>query len=276
MPVWQRIAVRTISLLSFIGFLVLSLSLLVVTTTLALNLFVDIKNGKIISIILIAVISISIFLFNLVFFQILHYLGTDKQRLRYQSNKDKWLEIWNDVLWNSAAIPLTKDTIAVDALVEMAENISLDYQDKFKEIYLVSGLWKNDLKILRRSNLSESKAQVLEHLATISDISNTAILQKEIKSSVREISILAFFALAKTYSKVDLDKEKIIEIFIPIIDSDRFSMGIIEEALVLLGNNAEGPLYYLSRPNVRQKQIQASLSAIGHFANLQWADWCIP
>ena len=273
---WQAIASRTISLLSFIGFLLLSLALLVVTGTLSLNLFIDVDNGRIISIVLIAVIATAVFLFNLAFFQILHYFASKNSRQSYQTKKDKWLEKWNEVLWNDAQVPKTHELIAAEALLEMAENMSLDYQSKFQEIYKESGLLAYDLRTLKYNNLSEDRARALEHLAIIADTGNTKILEKEIKNPILELSILALFALAKTYAKAEVSSEKIIEIFVPIIDSDRFSMGIIEEALVLLEDNAKDLLYYLSRPTTKEKQVRASLAAIGYFANLEWAEWCVP
>ena len=273
---WQAIAYRTISLLSFIGFLILSLALLVVTGTLALNLFNDIDNGKIISIVLIAVIATAVFLFDLAFFQILHYFVSQNSGQNLQSKKDKWLQIWNEVLWDDKEPPRTKDPLAAETLLEMADNISGNYQSRFQEIYRQSGLLEVDLRTLKYNKLSEARARALEHLAVIADTGNTNILEKEIKNPVIELSILAFFALAKTYAKAEPDSKRIIELFVPIIESNRFSKGIIEEALVLLGNNSKELLYYLSRPDTKRRQARASLAAIGYFANLEWAEWCVP
>ncbi len=273
---WQRFALRSLSLFGLSGFLMTSLVVLAVTGSLTLNVFRGIDNGLIISITLIAVMATTVFLLNLTVFQIMHYFGSSKTRNDYQDSKNHWLEIWNEVLWNNRQVPKTKDSIAAEALLEMAENLSEEYKDKFRTIYKESGLLNKDLKILKNSSLSEARALALEHLAVIADTENTQILVNEIKRPIREISILAFYALAKTYAHTSSSDQDLIDLFVPLIESSRFSIGVVEEAMVLLEANSKAILYYFTRPNMEPKIARAALNAIGYFANMEWAEWCTP
>lgn len=273
---WYRLALRSLSIFGLSGFLMTSLIVFALTGALTLNVFRGIDNGLIISITLISVMAITVFLLNLTVFQIMHYFGSSKTRNDYQSNKNQWLNTWNEVLWDDKKVPKTKNSIAAETLLEMAENLSEDYKDKFRKIYKESGLLNKDLKMLKNSSISESRALALEHLAVIADTENTQILVKEIKRPIREISILAFYALAKTYAHATISDKDLIDLFVPLIESSGFSIGVIEEALVLLADNSRPIIYYFTRPNMNPIIAQAALNAIGYFANMEWAEWCVP
>ncbi len=259
-----------------IGFLIMSAELL--TDIFGASLF-----GSSYVLVTLCLIAILFSIIVITLFQVLIHNKTHSSDTEKQKQLALWTERWSRIFHSDdnslrADIVQKHDPIAAEALLTMRETLKGETSNKFAQLYVNYGFMQHDFQKLQTSRLPEVHIQALDRLAMLRHKDATPILLNEINHPNKELRNHALFALARTYGRVDVNDEQLINIFYPIIRKFDLSSGVLEKVFNLLESRSVVLLdhFIRSEPNIPEKMIDAAFRSIGHSNNPDLADWCIP
>ena len=271
---WYRLGVGSFLAISFLIFLGVSASLIALFAAGLIELILKYDSSMSLIAVAVSVIATFLSLISLSLFQFFHHTVSLRQFERQQDQISYWMEVVSDVLLFDAKPPQWVRASAAYALLELSEGVDDDASLCLMYLYESYGFLADDLRTLGKRISIDRRAKIISKLALIRHPHAVGWLRLELNRSALSLRTAAFQALARTYSRQEMSAAEAREIFLPLILEKRFSTGLIEEALVILANNA-GPTIYALLQQQDSDFIRLALAVIERSKEQSWADWCV-
>lgn len=275
---WHRVGIIGFTTLALTVFLLVSVSLLALSAVFLFKTFGTTSAGVAYNLLIIVLLVLFASLLMLTFFQIAYNTRTRDLLARRRRRLEGWKGRWQAVLQDGEVVDGLEpnDLDAALALLQLRDALSGKASDEAASRYIAHGFLERDLQVLSTDTHPERRSQTLEYLALLRHPLSTEALLEETKRNEPELRHGALIALARTYGYGRVEPRRVVYLFYPLLTSGRFSKGMVEEALVLLGNNAAPVLKELTRTDLEHGAVRAALDAIGHLSLEEGAAWCLP
>ncbi|GGJ52826.1 HEAT repeat domain-containing protein [Deinococcus roseus] len=164
-------------------------------------------------------------------YQALFFAYSENRQRHRNRQLDRWAAVWNEVVFNHAPIPHTRDPLAADGLLSLKGTL----HGRVGQLYDQSGLLAADVRILQGRGAVLQKIQVLERWTLLCEQKTHSHLQAISHSTHPELSFLGFAALARSMGMNRTTEPLVARTFTEVFVGERFSSGRLEQLLVLLG-----------------------------------------
>ena len=280
---WYKIGLEKFLVLFLVTTVLVCIGFLVMSAELLTDIFGTSVLGSSYVLVTLCLLLVVFSIIIMTMFQVLIHKKTHESSEEREKAMALWTERWSRIFLSDdqslrADIIQHHDPIAAEALLSIRETLKGESSDKFAQLYVNYGFMQHDFHKLQSSRLPEVHIEALDRLAMLRHKDATPILLNEINHPNEQLRNHALFALARTYGRIEVSNEKLINIFYPIIRKFDLSRGVLEKVFNLLEGQSVVLLdhFIRSEPNIPEKMIDAAFRSIGHSNNPDLADWCIP
>jgi len=260
---WYKLGLEKFLLLFLVTTIVVCVGFLVMSAELLTDIFGTSILGSSYVLVTLCLLLVVFSIIIMTMFQVMIHKKT------YEADEEKqlalWTERWSRIFLSEdqnlrADIIQTYDPIAAEALLTIRETLKGESSDKFAQLYVSYGFMQKDFQKLQSSKLPEVHIQALDRLAMLRHKDATPILLNEINHPNKQLRDHALFALARTYGRIEISDEELINIFYPIIRKFDLSRGVLEKVFNLLESRSVILLdhFIRSEPNIPEKMIDAA------------------
>ncbi|MCA9837196.1 MAG: HEAT repeat domain-containing protein [Trueperaceae bacterium] len=272
---WYRLGIASFLAISLLIFLGVSASLVALFVASLSDLYLRLESPFSLIAVAVSLAAAFLSLISLSFFQFFHHSVSLRQFRRQQGQVTYWMEVFSDVLLFTDEAPQWVQKSAAYALLELSEGIDDQGSLILMKLYESYGFLAEDLRLLGKRISLDKRSRILGRLSLIRHPRAVEQLKLELARPEAVVRSAAFQALARTYSRQGMSTAEVKDIFLPMILEGRFGLGLIEEALVVLGENA-GALLYALLEEKDSSLVKLALTVIERSKYQDWASWCLP
>ncbi len=272
---WFRPGIVSFVGLSLTIFLAVSASLIALLINGLVGLINESFGNDAFYVIFTSIMILFFALLSLCGFQFFHHNYTQNRSQQQKERVNYWTNVFSDViLFNDKAPKEVTEGAAAQAILELSEGFDEATANKLADLYCEYGFLSKDLKVLHGKHSAETRSKVLERLSLVKHPAIIRSLEKELQRKEPELRILAFQALARLFSHSSFSPDQVKRDLLPFITDKRFGLGLVEEALVVLGVNAGAILYTLLYEGHDEALVRLALGVVGRSKQQLWAHWC--